>query len=106
MFSGKNIMEERTTLNRQIYLDIAKGIGIIMVVWAHAYGPITSFIGSFHMPFFFFISGMLYKGYKPVNTYIKGKLKSLLIPFWLYNLMFYPVFLFFFIGKNGITRFV
>lgn len=35
-------------------IDIIKGIGIIMVVWAHAGGPFSKYINSFHMPLFFF----------------------------------------------------
>lgn len=45
---------------RKDYLDIAKGIGIILVVWAHADGSFSKYITQFHMPFFFFISGMLF----------------------------------------------
>lgn len=78
--------------DRQTNLDIAKGIGIVLVVWAHAFGPFSSFINSFHMPFFFFVSGMLYKNNKSVSEYTKSKMKSLLLPFWTYNLMFYPIF--------------
>ena len=36
------------------YLDIAKGIGILLVVWAHARGPFSTYIYQFHMPLFFF----------------------------------------------------
>ncbi|GFI47337.1 hypothetical protein IMSAGC019_02661 [Lachnospiraceae bacterium] len=45
---------------RKDYLDIAKGIGIILVVWAHVEGSFYRYITQFHMPFFFFISGMLF----------------------------------------------
>lgn len=79
-------------MERESYLDIAKGIGIIMVVWAHASGPFTSFIESFHMPLFFFISGMLYHGNKSITEYIKRKMIKLLVPFWTCNLLLYPLF--------------
>ncbi len=92
MVLEENRIKENTASERLVNLDIAKGIGILLVVWAHARGLFSGFIESFHMPFFFFISGMLYKGSKPTDTYTEGKLKRLLIPFWLYNLMFYPVF--------------
>ena len=79
--------------SRKNYLDIAKGIGIIMVVWAHAQGPYSNYIIYFHMPLFFFISGMLFMPQKyTVKEYIVRKGKNLLIPFWGWNLIFFPIF--------------
>jgi fucose 4-O-acetylase-like acetyltransferase len=79
--------------NRRIELDIAKGIGIILVVWAHAQGPFSNYISAFHMPFFFFISGMLYMNKRrSVKEYTLKKCTSLLMPFLWWNLIFYPVF--------------
>lgn len=79
--------------NRQTDIDIAKGIGIILVVWAHAQGPYTELITQFHMPFFFFISGLLYRS-RDVSCfeYIKRKYTSLILPFWWWNFIFFPVF--------------
>ena len=68
-------------LQRLEYLDIAKGIGILLVVWAHAKGPFQSHIYQFHMPFFFLISGYLYSSKKNFLEYLKGKICSLYIPF-------------------------
>ena len=42
------------------YIDLAKGIGIILVVWGHTQFPAGRYIYSFHMPLFFFISGYLF----------------------------------------------
>ena len=48
--------------NRISYFDIAKGIGIILVMFAHVTLPITleKFIYSFHVPLFFFLSGYFF----------------------------------------------
>jgi len=48
---------------RYDYIDIAKGLGILMVVWAHIMitGWTHQFIYAFHMPLFFLLSGMLFK---------------------------------------------
>ena len=47
------------------YLDIAKGIGMILVYIGHCRipgdNPLFQWIYSFHMPLFFFISGLLFK---------------------------------------------
>ncbi len=88
-------------MERRDDIDIAKGIGIILVVWAHAHGPATNFITQFHMPFFFFISGMLYSSENcSGKEYIIHKSKSLLLPFWWWNLFFYLLyFVLFYWGK-------
>ena len=72
-------------IDRRKDIDIAKALGIIMVVWAHASGPSSSYINQFHMPLFFFISGMLFKEPPDLKMYYVGKMKSLLIPFWICN---------------------
>ncbi len=73
------MVEERLS-----YIDIAKGIGIICVVIGHVipYGPLWYFIYSFHMPLFFFISGMVcnYSKYT-IKAFVYRRLKTLLIPF-------------------------
>lgn len=65
------------------WIDIAKGIGIIIVILGHCvpYGGFAfNFIFSFHMPLFFILSGYCYKQ-RDVNTTIHNKIKTLLIPF-------------------------
>lgn len=88
-------MEKRTNelLNktRISYFDIAKGIGILMVVWAHARGPFSRYIYQMHMPFFFIISGLLYISDKPLRQYLARKVKNLYIPFVFWNILFYSV---------------
>lgn len=74
---------------RKKYLDIAKGIGIILVVWAHANGPGSRYINLFHMPLFFFISGILFNENDSCETFIVKKVKSLYIPFVLWNVLIY-----------------
>lgn len=73
------------------YYDIAKGIGILLVVWAHARGPFSDYIYKFHMPLFFLISGLLYHGDVPTGKYVWRKVRSLYIPFAFWNVLFYTV---------------
>lgn len=88
-------------IERQRDLDIAKGIGIILVVWAHINGPFRVYIEQWHMPFFFFISGMLYKNRNiSIKDYLLRKCKSLLLPFWWWNLLFFPLFFVLYYWKN------
>ena len=49
--------------SRNNIFDIARGIGILLVVIGHCYTKTTKvccLINGFHMPFFFIISGMIY----------------------------------------------
>jgi fucose 4-O-acetylase-like acetyltransferase len=72
------------------FIDIAKGIGIILVVIGHTQSPINNFIYLFHMPLFFFISGYLYKDEYTYNikALIKSRIKSLYFPFCSYGIIF------------------
>lgn len=71
------------------YIDVAKGIGILLVVWAHilVVGPSHKLIYAFHMPFFFFVSALLFKPakYTSVVGLIKKRAKRLLLPYFLYS---------------------
>ncbi len=73
------------------YLDIAKGMGIILVVCGHAYMPYYSYITHFHMPLFFLISGFLYSSKASVKDFFLRKVKSLYIPFVFWNVVAYLV---------------
>lgn len=69
------------------FLDIAKGIGILLVVWAHAKGPFTSYMYQFHMPLFFLISGYLFNSKNTPKQFIIKKIQSLYIPFVVWNIL-------------------
>lgn len=62
------------------WIDIAKGIGIILVVIGHIsqIKVLNNAIYSFHMPLFFILSGYLYKR---KEKFTKSKLKKILIPY-------------------------
>lgn len=76
------------TKDRVEYLDIAKGIGIIIVVWFHARGPFHPYFSLFFMPLFFLISGYLYNPAISLCDFIKRKFLSLYVPFVFWNLCF------------------
>jgi len=78
-------------MRRYEYLDIAKGIGILLVVWAHILlvGASHRVIYAFHMPLFFMISGMLFRRekYPDFWTFVKRRAKRLLVPFVIYSVI-------------------
>lgn len=76
---------------RENWVDIAKGIGIILVVMGHACCPKIphGIIYSFHMPLFFFLSGLfISKQCKcEFQLYLKKNFRSLLLPYFYFNLI-------------------
>ncbi len=68
---------------RKEYIDVAKGIGIILVIAGHCglWKGITAFIYFFHMPLFFLLSGLVGNDNVPFGLYCKKKLKSLIYPY-------------------------
>lgn len=66
---------------RKANIDIARGIGIIFVVYGHTFCPFKAYIYLFHMPLFFLLSGLLYNDNKSIKEYIISKFKTLIIPY-------------------------
>ena len=74
------------------WIDSLKGIGIMLVVFAHHSLPavLDTYIFSFHMPLFFFISGFLFDFGKYVGAaedFVKGRFRSLIIPYFCFALL-------------------
>ena len=73
---------------RNQWIDIAKGIGILLVVIGHSSIPIfmSNFIWAFHMPLFFICSGWVTSwGKYSVGEFVANKVRTLLIPFIIYS---------------------
>lgn len=79
--------------NRLDYLDLSKGLAIILVVLGHIYQDnyIRTWLYSFHIPLFFIISGMLlnYKNITNNNflSILKTKIKSIMIPYFCFEVL-------------------
>ena len=80
--------------NRVKYFDIARGVGIILVIIGHVqFIPegLQIFISSFHMPLFFIMSGMLTYiaggGKKPLGKTAGKKLFSIMLPYLCYSVL-------------------
>ena len=69
--------------NRVEYIDIAKGIGILLVIVGHIDNlpaVIKNSIYSFHMPLFFIISGLFFRE-DSIKQAVKRMFSSLIIPY-------------------------
>ena len=79
-----------TKSKRIDYLDMAKGIGILLVIIGHisyVSEPVRQYISTFHMPLFFVISGMLllYKKEEENNfrDFVVKRFHGLMIPYFI-----------------------
>lgn len=78
-------MHQITDNKRDKSLDIMKGIGILLVVFAHVFHK-SGVIYQFHMPLFFILSGAAMT-YSKSGYSLKKKVKSLLIPYFVFSLI-------------------
>ena len=93
----------KDTTKRLDYLDMAKGLGMILVLIGHLQGdsiftfspyiqPLCVYFFSFHMPMFFIISGILLAvkqdEKKPVKDIAKRRFKGIMIPYFWFSFFY------------------
>ena len=74
------------------WVDALKGFGIMLVVFAHYKLPMAldTYIFSFHMPLFFFVSGFLFNFVKYTESstnFVKGRFRSLIVPYFAFAVL-------------------
>ena len=66
------------------YLDVAKGIGILLVILGHCQlgriGEVHSLIYSFHMPLFFFVSGVCFSNKYDFTSLATKRFRQMILP--------------------------
>lgn len=83
------IMEVSNKPQRVYWIDSLRFIAIFLVYIGHlgpSAGRIYSFVYLFHVPLFFFISGMFYKSGGGIADNVKSSFKKLMIPYFVYSL--------------------
>lgn len=88
---------------RDSYIDIAKGISMLLVVRIH-----TEAANDMHLlypviavPFFFFVSGFFDKSERPFGEWLKKNAYSLLLPAFIWSLLTWLYVSFLSVVKNG-----
>lgn len=89
----EKIMRITSGGQRNRYIDLVKGIGIVLMVLRHARAPFSDFVLLFHMAIFFIASGYLIKEENGKNArnllvYIWHKIRGLYIPYIAYSIIF------------------
>lgn len=66
-------------------IDIAKALGMLAVMWGHLMlsGGTNSFVYGFHIPLFFFLSGLVFRSdrYPTLGQLFRRRCKTLLLPY-------------------------
>lgn len=83
--------------NRVLWIDRCKGIGILLVLLGHTLRTDLSlvYIYGFHMPLFFFLSGLVCNEKKyNWNTFLRSRFNTLIIPYVVFYLLTWLYWLF------------
>ncbi len=79
------------------WVDVARGIGVLLVIYGHglAATPLRFIIYSFHMPLFFFLSGLVFHKRKNEKylTVLKKDFKRILIPYFIFAAISFTLWL-------------
>lgn len=90
------LSEETKPESRIEYIDIAKALGIMLVIAGHVVSSNTEIkriLYAFHMPLFFMLSGMLLKSkneyrFETWRTIVYKKLRTLMLPYFVWALVY------------------
>jgi len=83
----------RVMKDRISWIDIARGLGIIFVIYAHVLdrNSIRFLFYAFHMPLFFFLTGIVHHHKKSETfiSFLRKNTKRILIPYFLFAFLTY-----------------
>lgn len=67
---------------RIAWIDMAKGYGTLLVIYAHlGRDSLWTWMYSFHLPLFFFLSGYVFNGQRKLGEFVLKKCKAILVPY-------------------------
>lgn len=78
-------------MQRYKYLDVARGIGLMLVIISHSSG-LSSYLINFYIPLFFVLSGYVYKPGRSYAENVSRKAKRLLIPYFGYSALLFAFY--------------
>lgn len=91
-------MVNRMSGSRIECVDVAKGVGIMLVVLGHLIGYFNAplvrlypFVYLFHVPLFFFLSGLFFRQEEAWMPFLKKKFLRLFVPYVLASVFFFLV---------------
>ena len=73
------------------YIDIAKGFGMMTIIWGHIMyaGISNAIVYSFHIPLYFFLSGLVFSHarYASFKEFAVKRAKGLLFPYFIFSFL-------------------
>jgi fucose 4-O-acetylase-like acetyltransferase len=69
------------------YLDVAKALAIVAVVWGHIASPAGNFLFAWHMPFFFLVGGIFLKPSTETASFARTNIQRLGYPYLVFGLI-------------------
>lgn len=82
-------MQKKSSPSRVDFIDLAKGFGMFAIIWGHTRlsGWSFEFVYAWHIPLFFFLSGLVFcrDRYPSLPIFLEKKWKSLLLPYLFYS---------------------
>ncbi len=88
---------------RQTWVDIYKGLAILAIVLGHTNSFWPASVYLFHIAAFFFIAGYTSNTNEPFANFLLKKIKTLILPFWIFNAIF--VLIHYFVERYQIDLF-
>lgn len=101
-----NDIANRGGVKRLEVFDVAKGIGIILMVVGHCCGPkLFNWIYSFHMPLFFVMSGLFFvSGKYGFREFLQKRIRQLIVPLVIFSLIIVGLSVVFIPETNPVGR--
>lgn len=90
----KDTMGDTSARKRLDYIDIAKALGMLAIMWGHvAVGNSVTFVYAFHIPLFFFLSGMVFvqDKYPDFRSFVKRRIDTLIKPYIIYSFITWAI---------------
>lgn len=87
-------MADKLAKKRLDYIDIAKALGMLTIMWGHiAISKSVTFVYAFHIPLFFFLSGMVFvrEKYPDFKSFVKRKIQTLITPYIIYSFITWAI---------------
>lgn len=90
-------------MNRVVWVDLLRGLAMILIVFGHTVemGLPKIWVYSFHVPMFFFLSGVLFFPKETFGAFVKKRMVSLMVPYLCVGL--FSVFVYSVIGGVAIS---
>jgi len=81
------------TMNREIWIDYLKGVGILLVMWGHSQdpSPIKTFVSLFSVQIFLLVTGYLYSLKNKQKTTLQKAIRRYIKPYVCFSLIAFCV---------------